>query len=179
MICNIEFEIRPSEFNKISTCKSLSCRRERILKSNNSNWRGGKYSNCQFCNKEFWIKPSRFHDRKTCSFKCSGLLAIKLESRAKEKNPSWEGGKTEINNGPRRSPEIYQWKQAVKRRDKKCVICGATENLHVDHIKPFCLFVELRFDVNNGRLLCAECHRKTPTYGNFKKKLKEGLISFD
>ena len=43
--------------------------------------------------------------------------------------------------------------------------------LEVDHIKRFSVFVELRFTVDNGRTLCAPCHRKTKTYG-FTKALE-------
>jgi 5-methylcytosine-specific restriction endonuclease McrA len=37
--------------------------------------------------------------------------------------------------------------------------------LEADHIKPFCRFPELRLVVSNGRTLCKDCHRKTPTWG--------------
>ena len=58
------------------------------------------------------------------------------------------------------------WRDAVFERDSfTCVKCGQVGGkLHADHIKPYSLFPELRFDVSNGRTLCVSCHRKTSTY---------------
>lgn len=66
-----------------------------------------------------------------------------------------------------RKPNAYnQWRKAVFTRDgHKCVFCGSEEKLQSDHIKPFSTFKDLRYDVNNGRVLCASCHKKTDTYG--------------
>jgi HNH endonuclease/NUMOD3 motif len=83
------------------------------------------------------------------------------------KSHLWQGGKTKENAAIRNSLEYRLWREAVFKRDGyACIIGGKTHGhkLHADHIKPFALFPELRFDINNGRTLCEECHKKTDTY---------------
>lgn len=89
---------------------------------------------------------------------------------------NWNGGITPEYNQIRASIEYKEWRASVFARDKyQCVLCGHKSkgtrppDIHADHIKPFSLFPELRFDVNNGRTLCEPCHRKTDTWG-FKIK---------
>lgn len=85
-----------------------------------------------------------------------------------EKNPNWKGGVTKINERIRKSIEYKQWRTSVFERDNyTCQECGERGKvLNADHIKPFAYFPELRFDINNGRTLCAGCHKATPTYLN-------------
>lgn len=75
---------------------------------------------------------------------------------------------------PNKTPLTYgMWRKAVFLRDgNRCVLCGSTEKLQADHIKPFSTFKELRYEVSNGRVLCTECHKKTPTYGGNQHKGK-------
>lgn len=87
--------------------------------------------------------------------------------------------------------DIWQyedWRTKVFERDgytcTKCGQRGGRFNLNVDHIKPFAQILEENninsyntnyyqdaiacnelWDIRNGRTLCVECHRKTPTYG--------------
>ena len=67
----------------------------------------------------------------------------------------------------RQSSGMVKWRRDVFQRDNyTCRFCGKVGGkLNADHIKPFSLFPELRFDINNGRTLCVVCHRKTDTYG--------------
>lgn len=91
-----------------------------------------------------------------------------------EKNIHWKGGITETNKAIRNSFEMKQWKRDnLARDDYKCIWCGSKKNLQIDHIKPFSLFPELRFELSNGRTLCKECHTITDSYlGNFNKNYK-------
>lgn len=100
------------------------------------------------------------------------------ESRKGEKSSFWKGGITEINQKIRNSLEIKLWREAVFKRDNyTCIWCGDNSggNLNADHIKPFSLFPELRFDINNGRTLCVSCHKKTDTWGEKVKHYKPAV----
>lgn len=77
------------------------------------------------------------------------------------------------------NPKTYHgWRKLVLQRDNyACVICGSTEKIECDHIKPYSKFPDLIYDVNNGRVLCNSCHKKTDTYGG--KMLKGRKIEVD
>jgi len=85
---------------------------------------------------------------------------------------NWQGGKTDENKKRRKSYETRQWRKAVFDRDNyTCVLCkrrSCAEDhvyLQADHIKPWSTHPDLRWDIDNGRTLCVECHRETDTYG--------------
>ena len=96
---------------------------------------------------------------------------IKMSNSKKgEKCYLWKGGITPINQKIRTSLEYKLWRKSVFERDNyTCQICGIKGNqtggyLQADHIKPFAYFPELRFELSNGRTLCRECHKETPSY---------------
>lgn len=64
------------------------------------------------------------------------------------------------------------WRKKVFERDNyTCQECGKSDcEIHADHIKPYSVYAELRYSVENGRTLCVTCHRKTNTFGVRKKK---------
>jgi len=90
------------------------------------------------------------------------------------KNPSWKGGITPRNIKIRNSKEYKLWRESVFKRDNwTCIWCGQVSgNLNADHIKPFALFPELRFAIDNGRTLCLDCHKTTESYGRSKTNKK-------
>ena len=67
----------------------------------------------------------------------------------------------------RREPSFYwspEWR--VMRQEvflnlgKKCLRCGSTENLHIDHIKPRSKYPELELVLENLQVLCMMCNLK-------------------
>lgn len=110
--------------------------------------------------------------------KHSSWARKKMSERARKGAMSnfWKGGVVEINDKIRHSLEYKLWREAVlKRDDYTCVWCGEKGGwkreeqkqivLNADHVKPFSLYPELRFAIDNGRTLCVDCHRKTDTWG--------------
>lgn len=102
-------------------------------------------------------------------------------------NHFWKGGIAKITIRLRKTMKYKIWRDLIYKRDNyKCVFCGSNKRLEVDHIIPFSKVMEenniksfkdglkcnLLWDINNGRVLCHECHIKTPTFGfnGFNKK---------
>lgn len=85
------------------------------------------------------------------------------------KSHFWKGGVSAEHKVIRQSLAFTKWREAVfTRDDHRCYDCGKRGGveLHPDHLYPFATFPRLRFMVENGRTLCAPCHRKTSTYAN-------------
>ncbi|HOV89038.1 MAG TPA: hypothetical protein PLB74_03225 [Candidatus Paceibacterota bacterium] len=110
----------------------------------------------------------------------------KYPTRAGEKSHLWKGGKTKLSSKIRNSVEYKIWRKQVFERDNySCVECGRKRKkgdrviIDADHISPFSKILddfnitfieeavscEKLWDIENGRTLCRECHKKTDTYG--------------
>ena len=112
------------------------------------------------------------------SDKTKERMKIAQQKRVQTGNHNWwVHGIADENLKIRGSTEYTYWRKAVfERDDYTCQECGIRSSvgikvvLNADHIKPFALFPELRFDIDNGRTLCEDCHRQTETFGiNFRR----------
>lgn len=169
------------EFVKCKECgkkfwcyKHLIGKRKYCSKECYYEWMKGKVGNSKGTKRG----PHTKEHRKKISLAGIGRVASK-ETRRKlsianlgYKCKFWKGGISKVNERIRKSVEYKLWREAVFERDNyTCKFCGERGGkLNADHIKPFALFPELRFAIDNGRTLCVECHRKTPTYGRNIKK---------
>lgn len=72
-------------------------------------------------------------------------------------------GRTPKNELERKSFKNKQFiQEMLERNNYTCQVCGDNKggNLEVDHIMPWSLFEELRYDSENCRTLCKSCHIK-------------------
>lgn len=105
---------------------------------------------CKVCGGLFFVRPCDLHKRSVCN-----KQVCKDESRLGEFASAWRGGKSY-----RRSGKVVSWRNSVLKRDGyQCVKCGCKVGLTADHIKPWALYKELRYEVSNGQTLCEDCHR--------------------
>ena len=117
------------------------------------------------------------------------------------KHNNYKGGVTPLGHLIRESCKYKLWRESIFKRDNyTCLLCGTKGcTLNADHITPFSMILSmfriantlngkildynklyikaLRFkpfwDINNGRTLCLECHKKTD---NYLKNTKKGMV---
>lgn len=122
---------------------------------------------CPNCSKEFRVKPS-LNRIIYCSVSCaktgktSGMKGKKGLSG--KNSPHWKGGVTSKDRLERIKFRNTIQKLVFQRDNYKCTKCSEGGNLQVDHIQPWAEYVEMRFDINNCRTLCASCHYEV-TFG--------------
>jgi len=56
---------------------------------------------------------------------------------------------------------LDSWSKVIRKRDKKCQLCGSTKELVAHHILYKSKFPELSLNINNGITLCRKCHLET------------------
>lgn len=140
-----------------------------------------KYSTCPRCNEEFRnTKGTTWCSRSCASSSRPRKRGYGLSEEHKRKigdaqrgvkANNWRGGVTPAQKLERQRPEYKAWRELVYQRDDyTCQVCYKRGgNIQADHIKPWIAYPELRLELSNGRTLCVECHKKTPTYArNYK-----------
>lgn len=139
---------------------SLKCRfkegRPALSGQRSHLWKNAKVEmQCHLCGSKFVNYPSnkKHYKHVFCSRKCANRWIGRYHATPR----------LELK---RKSKQYKLFKERVLLRDgRKCLWCGTTENLQVDHIKPYATHPRLRMSVSNGRTLCHPCHKKTDTYG--------------
>ena len=123
---------------------------------------------CCVCNKDKGKTYSKYC--RSCSHK--GIPRFDLRGK---NHPFWKNGISKLNKTERQlamlTLEYKLWRNTVLERDDwTCRIClKRGGDLEVDHIKPWALYPELRYAIDNGRVLCVNCHRLTDSWG-FKSR---------
>jgi 5-methylcytosine-specific restriction endonuclease McrA len=158
-----------------------------------------KICNQEFYGDAYFIKIGR---KKYCSKKCLGKAnskrmqggvpwlntpaTIAKISKSKKGKPNLSKGKpryhTRIENNKRSERkqamtriEYKLWRHNIfERDDYTCQMCNVKgKAIHADHIIPWSVSKELRYDINNGRTLCIECHEQTDSYPKQFRKVKK------
>jgi NUMOD3 motif. len=115
--------------------------------------RSGKFIKCIICGKDTYVAKS-VSNRKYCSNKCFYI------GFSGKNNPNWTGAKYKPYKHYRNARYI-NWRKQVFERDtytcQKCFIKGGY--LHPHHLKSYTFFPEFRYEVDNGKTLCVECHK--------------------
>lgn len=79
----------------------------------------------------------------------------------------------------RKSPNYTHWKNNVLNKGgNKCICCGETAKPEAHHIYSFNKYPDLRFDINNGIVLCHWCHNKYHTLYDKNEANPISLIKF-
>lgn len=109
---------------------------------------------CEHCGKAFDVP------------KCLERVMYCSKSCAKLKNFTGNESLWEEKRKLMQRKEYKLWRASILLRDNyTCTNCGDQKNLHVDHIKSWKEYPEFRYAIDNGRVLCAECHYQTDNYG--------------
>jgi len=132
-----------------------------------------KLKNCMVCKNAFALKYSK--TQKYCTLSCY------MQNRTGAKHPFWREGSTSINSKIRKLNKYKVWRATIYKRDNYiCQICHQVGGkLEADHITPLSVIIREKninscqiarnckeiWDTNNGRTLCVDCHRATPTWG--------------
>ena len=160
---------------KVGVCKN--CKNDIIAKNSGFNkpWRTFCSKSCRMSwgNKgnKIWLgKHHKLESIEKLRIKKTGIPNYKNREIIGEKHWNWQGGKTKESIKIRNSAQYKDWRISVFKRDQHtCQECGKKQSksilINADHIKPFALYPNFRFDVDNGRTLCVDCHKQTETYG--------------
>jgi hypothetical protein len=119
-----------------------------------------------------WSKINGFQKGNKLTEEHKRIISIR---HSKENNFNWKGGITPPNKLERIKFQRTIQKEVFKRDNYTCQICNCVGGiLHADHIQQWSEYVTGRFDINNIRTLCRECHYFVTFGRNMPKGSKWG-----
>lgn len=151
---------KPFQYKKRKHC-SIKCRMIALTKFRKPRKEFPKNERtCKQCGKTSLVPPS-LSNRPFCNRVCMSLYYD--DNLGGNNHWNWQGGITEIRNRDNDSPEYKQWRKAVFKRDgHRCVKCGIKKSgiLRAHHILEYSRYPLFRYDVDNGKTLCENCHKE-------------------
>ena len=168
-----------SESTILNILKRCNIARRTVKEGNSLKWKNDDFRNNQIEKRK--NKPSGALGK---TWKVDKI--IKRPNNSGENNHFWKGGKTKLSLQIRNSAEYSFWRKQIFERDNyTCQICGRKNKkgdkviIEADHIYPFskilddfditsieeAISCEELWDIENGRTLCRDCHKKTETWG--------------
>ena len=168
-----------SEYTILNILKRCNIARRTVKEGNSLKWENDNFRNNQIEKRK--NKPSGALGK---TWKLNHIK--KYRNKIGSNNPNWKGGKTKLSVQIRNSAEYSFWRMSVFKRDFfTCQHCGAKNKkgekyiFDADHIYPFskilddynitsieeAISCEKLWDIENGRTLCRDCHKKTETWG--------------
>lgn len=142
--------------------------RENTGGANSHSWKGGKVIvQCHICGNDIEREPNQLRRNKNNFYgrDCWRKWRSSDEWR-RENNPTWKSHLTDADRIVRHysEPLLRKWIREVKRRDDfTCWVCGyQNENgeMVAHHLNAWSKFPEQRIDLNNGVVMCEQCHNE-------------------
>ena len=168
-----------SESTILNILKRCNIARRTVKEGNSLKWENDDFRNNQIEKRK--NKPSGALGK---TWKVDKI--IKRPNNSGENNHFWKGGKTKLSQQIKNSAEYSFWRKQIFERDNyTCQHCGRKTKkgdkviIEADHIYPFskilddfditsieeAISCEELWDIENGRTLCRDCHKKTETWG--------------
>lgn len=73
----------------------------------------------------------------------------------------------------RHSREYQAWRgRILEASSRRCAKCNSDKEIHVHHIKPVFMYPELMLNLDNGIVLCKDCHKKVDHSRRYHESLK-------
>lgn len=118
------------------------------------------------CYKQYFAKHSKeWNDRTGKGHDIKTRIKISMTLQGIKNRKQWKGFSQSENRLQRERFRDTIQRQVLERDNYTCQICGIKgKSMQVDHIQTWAEYTELRFNMNNCRTLCIECHYKI-TFG--------------